>query len=108
MPKYFCKNCYSFKTRTITSDQLPDISKYRMMKAIKEGSVPSLGLAFPFNLTAYKRVVKLGECRIFYCSQYLLPRDLYIDRDNAAEISCGKVPCPEYIPVHVKSAEKNA
>jgi hypothetical protein len=103
MPKYFCKNCFNFKTRTITSEHLPAISKYKIKKAIKEGSAPSLGLAFPFNLTAYNRVTKLGECKIFYCTENRLERDLYIDRGNAAEISCGTEPCPKYEPVHIKS-----
>ena len=104
MPRYYCKNCSSFKTRTITGKQLPGISKYKMLKAIKEGKVLSFGLAFPFNLTVYKRVNKYGECKIVYCKENRLSRELYIDRSNAAEISCGKAPCPKYIPVHEKNS----
>ena len=104
MPEYFCKNCFNFKTRTITSEHLPDISKYKIKKAIKEQNVPSFGLEFPFNLTVYKRVTKQGECKIFYCTENRLKRDLYIDRGNATEISCGKAPCPKYIQVHVKNS----
>ena len=103
MPKYYCKNCCSFKTITITSKQLPDISKYKMMKAFKEGTIPSLGLAFPLTPTVYKRIIKHDGCKILYCTENRLPRELYIDRDNSTEISCGEEPCPKYKPVHVKS-----
>lgn len=103
MRKYFCKNCFNFKTRTITRKHLPGLSKYKIQKVIKNHDIPLLGLSFPFNLTVYKRVVKEGECGICYCTQHLLKRELYIDRGNAAEISCGNTPCSQYIAVHVKA-----
>lgn len=103
MSEYFCKNCYNFKTRTIKIGHLPNISKYKIKKFIKDQDVPLLGLEFPFNLTVYKRLLKDGECRIFYCIQNLLKRDLYIDRGNAKEISCGIKPCSKYKPVYVKN-----
>lgn len=102
MPVYFCKNCYHFKTRTITKDHLPDISKYKLKKALKEQNTPSLGIGFPFNLTVYKRVAKLGECKIFYCTEHLLKRELYIDRGNDTGVSCGREPCPKYRAVFEK------
>lgn len=104
MPKYFCKNCFNFKTRLIKKKHVGGISKYKILKAIKKQNIPLLGFAFPFNRTVYKRVMKYGECGIFYCTQNLLKRDLYIDRGNVAEISCGKVPCPKYKPVYEKNA----
>ena len=87
MSEYFCKNCFNFKTRTITSEHLPAMSKYKIKKAIKEHDVPSFGLEFPFNLTVYKRVTKYGECKMFYCTENRLRGDPHIDRGNAAEIS---------------------
>jgi hypothetical protein len=74
-----------------------------MMKAFKEGTIPSLGLAFPLTPTVYKRIIKHDGCKILYCTENRLPRELYIDRDNSTEISCGEEPCPKYKPVHVKS-----
>ena len=104
MPKYFCKNCFNFKTRLIKKKHVGGISKYKILKAIKKQNIPLLGFAFPFNRTVYKRVMKYGECGIFYCTQNLLKRDLYIDRGNVAEISCGKVPCPKYRAVYEQNA----
>ena len=104
MPKYFCKNCYNFKTRLIKKEHIGNFSKYKIRKAIRTQDIPSLDFAFPFNLTVYKRVMRYGECGIVYCTKNLLTRDLYIDRGNAAQISCGKEPCPEYIPVHLKNS----
>lgn len=102
MPEYFCKNCLNLKTRLIRKKHLGGISKYKIQKAIKEQNIPLLDFAFPFNMTVYKRVMRHGECGIFYCTQHLLKRDLYIDRGNAAEISCGRAPCPKYKPVYEK------
>lgn len=102
MRDFFCKNCFNFKDRTITKKHFPRVSKYKIFKALRQKDVSSFGLPFPFNLTVYKRVKKYGECRIFYCTKYLLKRDLYVDRGNVAEISCGKTPCSQYVPVHVK------
>lgn len=79
------------------------MSKYKIKKAIKEHDVPSFGLEFPFNLTVYKRVTKYGECKMFYCTENRLRGDPHIDRGNAAEISCGKAPCPKYRAVYEKS-----
>ena len=103
MPKYFCKNCYNFKTRLINRNHLSGISNYKILKAIKEQNILSLGFAFPFNMTVYKRIRRHGECGIFYCAKELLKRELCIDRGDAANISCGVAPCSEYKPVYEKS-----
>ena len=104
MPEYFCKNCYNFKTRLITRQHMGNISRYRINKAIKNQNIPSLDLAFPFNLTAYKRVTKYGECKIFYCTEHLLGRELYVDRGNFDKIACGAGPCPKYKRVYEQSS----
>lgn len=96
MPEYFCKNCSNLKTRLIQKEDLGKFSRYKIRKAISQQDVASLGCTFPFNRTAYRRVMRYGKCGIIYCAKDLLARDLYIDRGNAAGISCGKEPCPQY------------
>ena len=71
----------------------------KIQKALKERDPDSLDLLFPFNMTAYKRFVKNGDCPILYCSERLFSRDLYIARENLdiEDLYPFKAkPCPRY------------
>ena len=96
MTVYSCKNCSNLKSRIVTKENLSHIKKDKIRSALNVHDPDSLGLDFPFNMTVYKRVLKNGECPILYCSERMLKRDLYIDRDNVAWISCGTAPCSKY------------
>jgi len=80
--KYSCRNCCNFKSKVVRKTDLKKISKNKIQNALKERDPDSLDLLFPFNMTAYKRVVKDGDCPILYCSERLFSRDLYINREN--------------------------
>lgn len=99
MPFYSCKNCCNLKRKLITKTSIRHISKYKIKTALKKHDVDSLGLMFPFNLTVYKRIMKYGECKIFYCSEHIFGRDLYIFRESINlddVISDKQTPCPKY------------
>ena len=99
MTAYSCRNCSNLKTRVITKKSLKRLKREKIREALDIHDTESLGLDFPFNLTAYKRVTKYGECEIIYCSEHMFSRDMYIfqehlDLDNLA---MGKnKPCPKY------------
>ena len=82
MPVYSCQNCSNLKSRIVTEENLSHIKKDKIRSALDVRDPDSLGLDFPFNLTVYKRVLKDGECKVIYCSERMLNRDLYIFRDN--------------------------
>jgi len=98
MGLYFCPNCQNLKIRTVKNKDLKGFSKYKIIKAIKENNVASLGLSFPINIAVYKRLVKAGYCEIIYCDQDRLSRSLYIYRDGLeGSLTPNKhVPCPKY------------
>lgn len=98
MVKYSCKNCINFKTRLIVREDMRGISKIEIQHAIKKHDTESLGLPFPFNLTAYKRLNKYGGCKVLYCSESMFNRELYIYSDNLDldNILPTRVPCPKY------------
>ncbi|HAZ10310.1 MAG TPA: hypothetical protein DCY56_04315 [Candidatus Omnitrophica bacterium] len=95
MPAYTCNNCINLKTKLITKKDISNINKKTVQGAIKKHDIEFLGLMFPFNLTAYKRITKYGECKAIYCSEHILQRDLYIHKDNSNIIPEVK-PCPKY------------
>ena len=80
--KYSCRNCCNFKSKVVRKTDLKKISKNKIQKALKERDPDSLDLMFPFNLTVYKRLLRESACPIFYCSERLFNRDLYIQREN--------------------------
>lgn len=82
MSVYSCQNCCNLKTRVITKGSLKSLKREKIKRALGAIDTESLGLDFPFNLTAYKRITKYGECKIIYCSEHMFGRDLYIYRDN--------------------------
>ena len=99
MVVYSCRNCSNSKIRIITKESLKSLKREKIRKALDARDTESLGLAFPFNLTADKRVKKYGECKIIYCSEHMFSRDLYIfrehmDLDNLAQRE--NKPCPRY------------
>jgi len=98
MGLYFCPNCQNLKTRIIRKRDLGGLSKYKVKKAIKENNVESLGLSFPLNLAAHKRLTKYGSCNIIYCNEHILARNLYIYRDGLeGSLTPNKnAPCPKY------------
>jgi len=69
--------------RTILRTDLGHFTKKKIEDALSRHDTESLGLDFPFNLTTYKRLMKYGECKIIYCSDNMLARDLYIYRKNS-------------------------
>ena len=99
MAVYSCRNCGNLKTRVITKRSLKSLKREKIRKALDIRDTESLGLDFPFNLTADKRVKKYGECKIIYCSEHMLSRDLYIFREHMdlANLSQSEDnPCPRY------------
>lgn len=96
---YSCQNCVNLKTRIITKSNFKNLNKKKIHRALDIHDTDSLGLAFPFNLTVYKRINKDGECKIIFCSQYMFIRSLYIYRDNLDLHSLSQnknKPCPKY------------
>ena len=96
MSIFFCTNCRNLKSRTIEKEHISAIKKDKINRALKEHDPDSLDLSFPFNLTVYKRITSHGYCKIFYCSEHMLPRDAYVDRDNSDAIRPEVSPCPKY------------
>lgn len=98
MGLWFCPNCRNLKIREIGRKDLGGLSKYMVTKAIKEDRLDSLGLSFPLNLAVHKRLTKRGVCKIIYCSEGMLPRRLYIYRENLeGSLTLDKnTPCPKY------------
>lgn len=82
MGLYFCPNCRNLKIRVVKEKELGSLTKYKVKKAIKENNVESLGLPFPLNWAAYKRLTKQGNCKIIYCSEHMLGRNIYIYREG--------------------------
>src|SRR4030042_608604 len=50
MGLYFCPNCQNLKIRTVKRRDLKGLSKYKIIRAIKENNVDSLGLSFPLTM----------------------------------------------------------
>lgn len=98
MGLYFCPNCQNLKIRTLKIRDLKGHSKYKIMRAIKESNVDSLGLPFPINVPVYKRLTRVGSCEIIYCGESMLERSLYIYRDGLeGSLTPDKSkPCPKY------------
>ena len=96
MRQFTCTNCTNFKTRIVTGGNLGKLPKAKVRSAIRNHDLESLALSFPLNFSAYKKVKRDGECKILFCSQDMLKRDLYIDRDNAGSIRPEIRPCPRY------------
>ena len=96
MPVYSCCNCSNLKNRVITKEHISAIKKDKIIHALVERDPDSLDLNFPFNLTIYKRILKHGDCKIFYCSEHMLQRDAYVARENSKDITPEIVPCPKY------------
>lgn len=98
MGLYFCPNCQNLKIRVLTKKELSAFSKYTVKKAIKEGDIDSLGLSFPLNVAAHKKITKYGSCKIIYCSQRMLGRNLYMYREGIeGSLTPNKSdPCPKY------------
>src|SRR4030042_1486141 len=97
MGLYFCPNCQNLKIRTVKRRDLKGLSKYKIIRAIKENNVDSLGLSFPINIAVYKRLVRAGKCEIIYCGESMLGRSLYIYRDGLeGSLTPDKnTPCPK-------------
>ncbi len=98
MGLYFCPNCHNLKTRTLKRKDIRRFSKYKILKAIKENNIDSLGLSFPINKAVYRRLTRNGSCEIIYCSEGTLGRNLYIYHEG---IEGGLTPnknrpCPKY------------
>jgi hypothetical protein len=89
-------NYRSSKNRVITEEHISAIKKDKITRALSVRDPDSLGLDFPFNLSIYKRILKHGESKILYCSEHMLQRDAYIDRDNLESIKPEVKPCPKY------------
>lgn len=96
MKKYSCQNCINLKTRTVTKADITDINRRTLQRAIKQYDLEALGLSFPINFTIFKRINKLGECDILYCSENLHRRTVYINRNNFETIAPEIKPCPKY------------
>jgi hypothetical protein len=98
MGLYFCPNCRNLKIRTLKRRDLKGLSKYKIMKAIKESDTDSLGLPFPISIAVYKRLSRIGHCEIIYCDKNMLSRVLYIYRDGLeGSLTPNKhEPCPKY------------
>jgi hypothetical protein len=99
MAVYSCRNCSNLKTRVITKESLKGFKREKIRQALDIRDTESLGLDFPFNLTVYKRINKDGECKIIYCSEHMLNRDLYIYRENLDLYSLSQdknKPCIKY------------
>lgn len=99
MGLYFCPNCQNLKIRTLNRENLKGLSKYKIMRAIKEDNVDSLGLSFPINKAVYKRLNRVGNCEIIYCGKSMLGRSLYIyHKGIEGSLTPNKnAPCPKYI-----------
>ncbi|MCM8779815.1 MAG: hypothetical protein NC914_01520, partial [Candidatus Omnitrophica bacterium] len=65
--KYSCLNCANLKTMIISRSAFNQLSREKIARALANHDPDALGLAFPFNMTVYKRVKKDGFCRIIYC-----------------------------------------
>src|SRR3989338_1659437 len=99
MGDYSCKNCANLKTRILTPKSINHLKKKNLTDALRRHEADYLGLNFPFNLTAYKRIKKYKECQIIYCSANMFGRDLYIYRDNVESdkrLVPVVTPCPRY------------
>ena len=99
MAVYSCRNCSNLKIRIITKKSLKSFKRDKIKKALDIRDTESLGLDFPFNLTAYKRVTKYDECKIIYCSEHMFSRDLYIFQEHLdldSLVQRKNKPCPKY------------
>jgi len=93
-----CLRCINLKCRVVTKDNLKNISKRAFQKAIKEQDYQGLNLSFPLTNGLYRKINKLGECRIVYCRAGLFRRKAYEYKDsfeNGSVIKKGKI-CRQY------------